>query len=67
MKQRTMLQSNGSPPKLGGVAAQSRKCREASKCGADGVVPIPECVGKGTTRRFAPPLLTQEGSWLNNI
>jgi hypothetical protein len=31
--------ARGSPPKLGGVAAPSRKYREASLKGADGVVP----------------------------
>ena len=32
------LRVGNSPPKLGGVAAPSSKCREASKTGADGVV-----------------------------
>src|SRR6267142_1662549 len=45
-----------SPPKLGGVAAPSRKCREATERGADGVVPLqnPERNSFGTTPPARP-------------
>src|SRR5258708_327152 len=48
--------NGSSPPKLGGVAAPQRKCREASLAGADGVVlfrnhPQTGWFSSGTTRR----------------
>jgi protein SCO1/2 len=56
----------GSPPKLGGVAAPPRKSREATFEGADGVVPktylLRSEFRNHPTALRASPLLTQEGS-----
>src|SRR5689334_14776765 len=62
--------TRGSPPGTGGVDATSRKCCEASfersgrgghsqKRGRNAIRAI---VGERPPRRFAPPLLCQEGS-----
>src|SRR6267143_6669373 len=47
---------DNSPPKLGGVAAPLRKCREATEGGADGVVPKQNLAtsGFGTTPPARP-------------
>src|ERR1700756_2369788 len=50
-----MLPCGSTPPKLGGVAAPSRKCREASLAGADGVVLSETTPSRLIKRRRATP------------